>query len=142
MIHNRYTLGGYDGERMVQSVEVFDPRVGSWMMGEQMKDSRGHFGAVVIGGKIYAIGGINNSEEILATVYKPLLLCMSHMYWMIGVEQNGGEWCLHLSFFSYVTRGGLGCRGSAPVVRYKGNFVHVLCLEMHINALFVSLGLL
>lgn len=55
---------------MAASVEVFDPRVGSWMMGEQMNDSRGHFGAVVIGGKIYAIGGMNDREEILATVYK------------------------------------------------------------------------
>ena len=64
----RYAFGGYNGEKMVTTVEVFDPRVCSWMMREPMKHARGYFGAVVIGGKIYAIGGLKDKEEILDTV--------------------------------------------------------------------------
>lgn len=53
---------------MVSTVEVFDPRVCSWMMREPMKHARGYFGAVVIGGKIYAIGGLKDKEEILDSI--------------------------------------------------------------------------
>ncbi|KAK6786530.1 hypothetical protein RDI58_015055 [Solanum bulbocastanum] len=64
----RYSLGGYDGEKMVSSVEILDPRFGSWVMGEQMNSTRGYSGAVVIGGKIFVIGGVNDQEEILNSV--------------------------------------------------------------------------
>ncbi|RVX03085.1 Kelch-like protein 12 [Vitis vinifera] len=64
----RYALGGYDGTNMVPTVEVFDPRIGSWMTGESMNDPRGYSGAVVLGESIYVIGGLKDNEEILDTV--------------------------------------------------------------------------
>ncbi|XP_059301760.1 uncharacterized protein LOC132053658 isoform X2 [Lycium ferocissimum] len=64
----KYALGGYDGENMVSSVEILDPRFGSWVMGEKMNSPRGYSGAVVIGGKIFVIGGVNDQEEILDTI--------------------------------------------------------------------------
>jgi len=29
---HRYALGGFDGDKMVPSIEVFDPRLGAWMI--------------------------------------------------------------------------------------------------------------
>lgn len=66
----RYAVGGHDGNRMVSSVEVFDPRVGSWMMGESLNDSRAYSGAAVIADSIYVIGGLNEDQGILDTVCK------------------------------------------------------------------------
>lgn len=55
---------------MVSDVEVFDPHNGSWMTGEPMNNPRGYSGAVVIGEKIYIIGGIKDGGEILDTACK------------------------------------------------------------------------
>lgn len=60
----RYTLGGYNGDTMVSSVEVFDPRNGSWMMGEAMRVSRAYLGSFVLGGKLYVIGGMQDNEVL------------------------------------------------------------------------------
>lgn len=61
-------MGGYDGQHMVSTVEVFDPRAGSWMMGESMKTARGNFGAAVNGEKIFVIGGMKDNEQTLDSV--------------------------------------------------------------------------
>lgn len=61
-------MGGYDGDTIVPTVEVFDPRVGLWMNGESMNSSRGYFGAIVMGDTIYVVGGLSNDDEILDTV--------------------------------------------------------------------------
>lgn len=65
----RYALGGYDGDRMVSTVEVFDPRAGLWREAESMNSSRGYFGDVAMGDSIYVIGGLDNDNQILDTVY-------------------------------------------------------------------------
>nr|XP_016461932.1 PREDICTED: uncharacterized protein LOC107785206 isoform X2 [Nicotiana tabacum] len=64
----KYALGGYDGDNMVSSVEILDPRFGSWVMGEQMSSPRGYSGAAVVGGNIWVIGGVNDHEEVLDTI--------------------------------------------------------------------------
>lgn len=64
----RYALGGYDGFNMVSTVEIYDPRYGSWMNVEPMNTSRGYAGAVVIGEEIYIIGGLKDNNEIIDTV--------------------------------------------------------------------------
>lgn len=61
-------MGGYDGRKIVPTVEVFDPRKGSWMMADSMIDSRGYSAAVVIGDAIYVIGGLKDNNEISDTV--------------------------------------------------------------------------
>lgn len=67
----RYALGGYNGAEMVPTVEIFDPRLGSWMLGEPMNNARGYSGAAAIKEKIFVIGGVNESDEILDTVHLP-----------------------------------------------------------------------
>ncbi|KAF7149330.1 hypothetical protein RHSIM_Rhsim03G0148100 [Rhododendron simsii] len=64
----KYALGGYNGAEMVPTVEIFDPRLGSWMLGEPMNYARGYSGAAAIGEKIFVIGGVNESDKIFDTV--------------------------------------------------------------------------
>jgi len=66
----RYALGGFDGEKMVQSIEVFDPRLGVWTMGEPMVHPRGYCAAVVVNESIYMIGGVRIGEDIVDKVSK------------------------------------------------------------------------
>lgn len=79
----RYALGGFDGSAMVPSIEVYDPRLGSWMSGEPMKHSRGYLGAAVVKEAIYVIGGVKNGSEIVDTV--PYLLPQ----FLLGVKFRG-----------------------------------------------------
>lgn len=56
---------------MVSSVEIFDPRVGSWMTGEPMSEQRGYAAAAVLKGSMYIIGGVVSGEcgdNIIETV--------------------------------------------------------------------------
>lgn len=58
---------------MVSSVETFDPRLGSWIIGEPMNCSRGYSAAAVFDGSIYMIGGVRADESIADTVSATLL---------------------------------------------------------------------
>lgn len=53
---------------MVSSVEVYDPRMESWIIGEPMKRTRGYASAGVINESIYVIGGVLVDDKILDTV--------------------------------------------------------------------------
>lgn len=73
MITSRYALGGFDGTAMIPTVEIFDPRLGYWIMGEPMNCARGYSAAAVLGGLIYVIGGVRADESIANTVSATLL---------------------------------------------------------------------
>lgn len=64
----RYALGGFDGSAMVPSVEIYDPRLGSWMPGEPMNHCRGYSAAAVVKDAIYVIGGVKDGDSIAETV--------------------------------------------------------------------------
>ena len=53
---------------MVSSIEVFDPCLGAWMMGEQMNHPRGYFAAAAVKESIYVIGGVKVGETIVDKV--------------------------------------------------------------------------
>ncbi|KAK6152545.1 hypothetical protein DH2020_015180 [Rehmannia glutinosa] len=61
----KYALGGYDGTTMVPSVEIYDPRLGTWMTGEPMNQARGYLSAAVLNESIYVIGGVKTNEDIV-----------------------------------------------------------------------------
>lgn len=63
-----YAMGGFDGETMVSSVEILDPRLGSWMMGEPLNVPRGYTAAAVLGDAIFVIGGLQTTSDIWDTV--------------------------------------------------------------------------
>lgn len=53
---------------MVSSVEIYDPRQGSWICGEPMKNPRGYSAAGVINDSIYVLGGIKVCGNVVDTV--------------------------------------------------------------------------
>lgn len=57
-------MGGFDGTTTVSSVEIFDPRLGSWTIGEPMNRPRGYSAAVVVGDCIYNMGGVKGDGDI------------------------------------------------------------------------------
>ncbi|XP_021744386.1 kelch-like protein 12 [Chenopodium quinoa] len=61
-------LSFFDGRNMVASVEVFDPRRGTWMSEAPMNHSRGYSTAVVLNDRIYAIRGMRGNENVLDKV--------------------------------------------------------------------------
>ncbi|KAE8709306.1 Beta-propeller [Hibiscus syriacus] len=101
-----YTIGSFDGMRMVSTVEVFDPRAGSWMMMDSMNNCRGHFGTVVIGDEIHVIGGLEDDREVLDKVCSYSLIFRIWMWsrtrmvtgWQVSNWKATGKRC----FFSAV----------------------------------------
>ncbi|KAJ0745243.1 putative DCD domain-containing protein NRP [Helianthus annuus] len=60
--------GGYDGKTMLSTVEIYDPRRGSWVFGKPMNNPRGCSAAAVAKDSIYIIGGVKSGDEINDTV--------------------------------------------------------------------------
>jgi hypothetical protein len=67
-------MGGYNGDKMVSSVEIFDPRLNAWRMGDPMSSPRGYAAAVTLDGSVYLIGGLKSNVQILDTVRNRWLL--------------------------------------------------------------------
>lgn len=63
---------------MVPSIEIYDPRRGTWMIGEPMNCSRGYSAAAVLKESIYVIGGVKSDNEIIDTVYSYLFHCFCY----------------------------------------------------------------
>lgn len=53
---------------MVPTVEIYDPRRGTWMMVEPMNQSRGYFAAGVLNESIYVMGGVKTNDESVGMV--------------------------------------------------------------------------
>lgn len=83
----RYALGGSDGSQMMPSVEIYDPRRGTWMIGEPMNYSRGYVTAAALKESIYVIGGAQSDNEVLDTVHKIIyfivLLCVASITYVV-----------------------------------------------------------
>ncbi|CAL1378616.1 unnamed protein product [Linum trigynum] len=64
----RYALGGCDGDTMVSSTEMYDPRNGSWIIQEPMKKARAYSAAAVVKEAIFVFGGVEAGATITDTV--------------------------------------------------------------------------
>lgn len=73
MFLDRYCIGGFDGHKMISDIEVFDPRLDSWVMSKPMKFARGYSAAAVLGNSLIVIGGIDDQIKIVDTVCMQLL---------------------------------------------------------------------
>ncbi len=66
-----YVLGGTDGNQSLDSIEVFDPSRGYWMIEEsKLPYNLEEFEAVALNGSIYVIGGRDNSGRAINSVIK------------------------------------------------------------------------
>jgi hypothetical protein len=64
----RYAMGGYDGDKMVSSVEIYDPSLNAWRIGDPMNTPRGYAAAVYLDDSLFLIGGMQSSVQMLDTV--------------------------------------------------------------------------
>ncbi|KAI3917825.1 hypothetical protein MKW92_028643 [Papaver armeniacum] len=64
-----YALGGYDGSKMISSVEMYDPRMQLWIAHQNMKEPRGYSSAAVVGETIFAISGLKEGKMLIDTVF-------------------------------------------------------------------------
>ncbi|RLN31043.1 gigaxonin-like [Panicum miliaceum] len=67
-VYLEYAMGGYDGDKMVSSIEIFDPRLNTWRMGDPMNIPRGYAAAVNLDDNLFLIGGMQSNVQILDTV--------------------------------------------------------------------------
>lgn len=52
-----FVIGGYDGQKSLAVVEVYDPLTDSWQPAPSLSVPRDHLAAAALDGKVYAIGG-------------------------------------------------------------------------------------
>ena len=57
-----FIFGGCDGQNVLSSCEVYDPRVDRWQYISPMQDSRMRHSAAVHDGKVYIVGGVSDNR--------------------------------------------------------------------------------
>lgn len=67
---SRFSIGGYDtrAKAMVSTVEVYEPRMPSWVMVEPMNYTRGYHSSAVLGGSIFTFGGVKGEADTILDV--------------------------------------------------------------------------
>lgn len=70
VIGHIYAVGGLknNGES-VSTVEIYDPNLNEWKMGQAMSMLRSRVGVAVAGGKLFAFGGYNGTERLATVEY-------------------------------------------------------------------------
>ena len=64
-----WTFGGFDDENFVDMIEMCDIKTGEWKtLDVKMTTPRGFSSAVVVNDKIWIIGGMSSTDEILKDV--------------------------------------------------------------------------
>ena len=53
---------------MVATVEVYEPRMPSWVMVEPMNHTRGYHSSAVLGGSIFTFGGVKGEADTILDV--------------------------------------------------------------------------
>jgi DNA-binding CsgD family transcriptional regulator/N-acetylneuraminic acid mutarotase len=67
-----YLFGGWDGERYVGTVFIYDPQAKAWTMGSPMTTERGLAAAAALADRLYVVGGYDGTQELTTcTVYNP-----------------------------------------------------------------------
>jgi len=104
-----YVVGGYDGERAVETVEEFDPTTNTWRYVANLSQRRCSCGCAVIDGLLYAVGGVcgplalNEVER-----YDPV----TDQWTLVPAMQDGRSGCgvAELGGLLYAV-GGINCNG-------------------------------
>ena len=69
-VSSRFSIGGYDNgaKAMVATVEMYEPRMPSWVMVEPMNHTRGYHSSAVLGGSIFTFGGVKGEADTILDV--------------------------------------------------------------------------
>lgn len=66
-----YAIGGFDGTRIIDSVEAYDSRLKSWMQMEPLPNGRSSPMATVNGGKLWVLGGTSGTRLRTVDMFDP-----------------------------------------------------------------------
>lgn len=66
-----YALGGFDGSKIINSVEAYDMRLKSWMMVEPLPTARSSAMACAQGGKLWVLGGTSGTRLKTVDCFDP-----------------------------------------------------------------------
>nr|XP_039264566.1 kelch-like protein 12 [Styela clava] len=68
-----YSFGGYSSGQWMDEVDQLDPETGNWTTNGHMTNARGYVSAVILGEKIYVLGGYTDKHQDFDTVkiYNP-----------------------------------------------------------------------
>ena len=80
---NVITIGGFDDNSPLDSVERYDPRTDQWTMVASMSCPRGGVGVDALGSKIYAVGGHDGTNYLSSVeLYDPRndRLALTHLF--------------------------------------------------------------
>lgn len=102
-----YAVGGCDGiteyDVTMNSVERYDPIKDQWTLVASMKSPRKHFGCETCAGKLYAVGGENNTELDTGECYDPASDTWTDIKPMS--QRRSGNGLVHLDGLLYVVGG-------------------------------------
>merc|ERR1719436_121529 len=68
---NVYAIGGFDGERILDSVEAYDPRMKNWQALPPLTVPRSSATAAVLGGRLWVLGGTSGNRLQTLEVFDP-----------------------------------------------------------------------
>lgn len=66
-----YAIGGFDGTKIINSVEAYDDRLKSWMLIEPLPTPRSSAMACAQGGKLWVLGGTSGTRLNTVDVFDP-----------------------------------------------------------------------
>ncbi|MBW6475169.1 MAG: hypothetical protein K0B14_18725 [Anaerolineaceae bacterium] len=82
-----YLFGGWDGERALDVVYMYDPGADAWQVRTPMSSARSHAGAAQAGGKIYVMGGWDGDQAVkVSESYLPARDQNQEIAWNIETE--------------------------------------------------------
>ena len=75
-----YVIGGFDGNKYLSDVDVYDPQTNSWTSGCPLNEQRSAVSVAAIKGRIFAIGGFNGQFLSSVEVYDPEINQWSYVH--------------------------------------------------------------
>jgi DNA-binding CsgD family transcriptional regulator/N-acetylneuraminic acid mutarotase len=104
-----YVFGGWDGQKYLNTVYVYDPTNNVWQEHTPMSTARAFCGVAEAGGRIYVIGGINENHTVDANeIYSPARDNNNNNPWTSGFpipESRAGIRAVNIADTIYVFGG-------------------------------------
>lgn len=117
-----FLFGGFDGLNYLSSIYVFDPETMDWDIFGYMPENRAYSSAVVLGGQIHLLGGMNETGVLKDhLVYFPQRELLEENSWEKAAEMPEARFGMNsivLADMIY-TAGGKGAKDEIlPVIQY------------------------
>ncbi|MBE0685310.1 MAG: hypothetical protein IH585_04860, partial [Anaerolineaceae bacterium] len=117
-----YLFGGFDGKNYLDSIYVFDPGINEWILFGSMETTSAYSSAVVLGGQIHLMGGMNKSGVLIDhNVYYPQREMSGEKAWedaAILPEARYGMNSIVLADMVYIAGGKNSKEELLPVIQY------------------------